>query len=118
MKIFASIFILLLSLAGMQAQTAPTGVWNTGEDNTLVEITKVGGSYVGKLISSDNPDAKIGNLLLKDLKSVGGEWKGQLYAPNRGAWYEATVEAKGDRLVIKVGSGFMSKTIEWAKDKP
>ncbi|MDP5171916.1 MAG: DUF2147 domain-containing protein, partial [Bacteroidia bacterium] len=91
MKMFASIFVLLLSLAGLQAQTAPIGVWNTGEDNTLVEITKVGGSYVGKLISSNNSDAKIGSLLLKDIKSVGGDWKGQLYAPKRGTWYEATV---------------------------
>lgn len=115
MKTIASIFVLLLSLAGLHAQTAPAGVWNTGQDNTLVEITNVEGRYIGKLISSDSPDAKIGNLLLKDLKSVGGVWKGQLYAPKRGAWYDATVEAKGDRLIIKVGSGLTSKTITWTR---
>ncbi|MDX1907206.1 MAG: DUF2147 domain-containing protein [Bacteroidia bacterium] len=115
MKTFASIFILLLSLAGLQAQTAPAGVWNTGQDNTLVEITNVEGRYVGKLISSDSPNAKIGNLLLKDLKPNGGAWKGQLYAPKRSAWYDATVEVKGNRLVIKAGSGFTSKTVEWTR---
>ncbi len=115
MKYLASLFFLLLSVASLSAQTSPAGVWNTGSDNTKVEITEVDGSYVAQLISSDNADAKIGKQLMKGIKLDGKEWKGQIYAPKKGEWMDATLTPKGDLLEIKVGSGFMSKTLKWKK---
>lgn len=117
MKIIASIFsFLLLTSLSLQAQKAPIGVWNTGSDNSQVEITEAEGNYVGTLIASDNPKAKIGKALLKDFKAVGKKWKCQLYAPKRGEWLDAKLEEKGDKLLITVGSGFMTKTLEWTKE--
>jgi uncharacterized protein (DUF2147 family) len=116
MKIITVIFALLLSVASLSAQMAPTGVWNTGTDNSQVEITEAEGHYVGTLIASDNAKAKIGKQLLKDLKPDGEAWKGKLFAPKKGQWFDATLKEKGNLLLITVGSGFMSKTIEWTKE--
>lgn len=116
MKTIVSFFFsLLLSVGSLAAQSAPTGVWNTGNDNSKVEITEVDGNYVGTLISSDNTKAKIGKQLLKDLKPDGDAWKGKLFAPKKGKWLDATLQEKGNQLLIKVGSGFMSKTLKWKK---
>ena len=117
MKMFASIlFSLFLSIISLHAQTAPTGVWNTGTDNTKIEIAEADGSYVGTLISSDNEKAKVGKQLLKDIELDGETWKGKLYAPKKGKWIDAVLEEKGEELLITVGSGFMSKTLEWKKE--
>jgi len=116
MKIIASLFFLLVSITSLSAQTAPTGVWNTGSNNTKVEITEVEGSYIGKILSSDNTDAKIGKQLLKGISFDGKAWKGKIFAPKKGEWMDATLTPKEDVLEIKVGSGFMSKTIEWARE--
>lgn len=116
MKVFVSVLCaFLLSIISLQAQKAPTGVWNTGSDNSQIEITEVDGSYVGTLISSDNAKAKIGKQLIKDLESDGKTWKGKLFAPKKGKWLDATIQEKGNQLLITVGSGFMSKTLEWNK---
>jgi len=116
MKFTLSLFILLLSAIGLHAQTTPLGIWNTGTDNALVEVKEVEGRYVGTLISSDNPEAKIGKVLLKDLKPAGKGWKGKMFAPKRGEWFDATLKPKGDVIAITVGSGFRSKTLEWTKE--
>ncbi len=116
MKIMVSMLFLLLVGASLHAQTTLTGVWNTGTDNSQVEITEVDGRYVGTLIASDSPDANIGNVLLKDLEPSGKGWTGKMFAPKRGEWYDAKLQSKGDLLLITVGSGFMKKTLEWTKE--
>lgn len=72
MKWITSLFFLLLSALSVSAQTTPTGVWNTGTDNSQVEIKEVDGRYVGVLIASDNPQAKIGKLLLLPTFTISG----------------------------------------------
>lgn len=116
MKFIASLFCLLLSIASLSAQTTPKGVWNTGRDNTLVEVKEVNGSYIGTLISSDNPKASIGKVLLKDVKPAGKEWTGKMFAPKKGEWYDASLQVKGDILEFTIGSGFRSKTLEWVRE--
>lgn len=107
---------ILLSTLTMNAQQAPTGIWNTGKDNTKIEIAEVNGVYEGKIVASDNAKAKIGKLLIKGVQLVDGEWKGKLFAPKRGEWMDAVLKEKGNQLLITVKAGWMSKTIEWAKD--
>ncbi len=114
MKI-ALMFFALLSTLTMYAQQSPAGIWNTGKDNTKIEIAETNGVYEGKIFSSDNAEAKIGKRLLKDVKSVDGAWKGKLYAAKRGKWMNAVLEEKDDQLLITVKAGLMSKTIEWTK---
>ena len=113
-------FCILFSTLTMNAQQSIAGIWNTGKDNTKIEITAVNGVYEGIIVSSDNAKAKIGKILLKDIQSVGGKWKGKLFAAKKGKWMDAVLEEKGSQLVITVSAGWMSKTIEWIpyKDTP
>ncbi|MEO0898090.1 MAG: hypothetical protein AAFY71_16895 [Bacteroidota bacterium] len=106
---------LLLSTLGSYAQQSIANVWNTGENNTKVEISEVDGVYEGKIISSDNKEVNVGKTLLKEIKSVDGEWKGKLYAPKRKEWLDATLKEENQQLIIQVSKGWVSKTIKWSK---
>ena len=91
MKIIVSVSFFLLAIIGLNAQTSPIGVWNTGTDDTKVEIAEADGSYVGSIVSSGNSKVKIGKQLLKDIKVDGKGWKGKLYAPKKGKWFDAVL---------------------------
>ena len=96
-------------------QSQLNGNWNTGEDNTVIEITESAGEIVGKIKSSDNTKATIGNVMLKDIKKNGTNWEGKIYAAKRQAWYDAVIIQKGNILEIEISVGFLSKTVEWKK---
>ena len=115
MRIVVMCFLLISSLS-MSAQQSIAGIWNTGKENTKIEITEVDGLYQGKIISSDNEQAKIGKLLLKDIKSVRKGYKGKLFAAKKGEWMDAELKEKDNKLSITVSAGFMSKTVEWFKE--
>jgi len=91
------------------------GAWDTGEDNTIIEITEIDGKTTGKIKSSDNPKAKIGNVILKEVNKNGRIWVGKIYAAKRQEWYDAEITQKGDVLEIKINVGLFSKTVEWKK---
>lgn len=116
MKKTISLFVLLLSIGSTFGQTAPTGIWNTGTDNTKIEIIDINGTLTGTVLSSDNEQAPIGKVLVKNLAADGEVWKGQLFAPKRQEWFDATFEEDGNILEITVGSGFMSRTVEWTRE--
>ncbi len=99
----------------MNAQKSIQGTWHTGEDNTLIEIKEVNGVCNGELLSTNKADAKIGAVVLKDVKATGSKWKGKLYSPKKKDWFDAEFETKGEKLIITVKSGFMSKTVHWTK---
>ncbi|MEL6255001.1 MAG: hypothetical protein AAFR87_23540 [Bacteroidota bacterium] len=115
MKIIVMCFLLISSLS-MSAQQSIAGIWNTGKENTKIEITEVDGLYQGKILSSDNDKAKIGKLILKDIKSVRKGYKGKLFAAQKGEWMNAELKEKDNKLSITVSAGFMSKTVEWFKE--
>ena len=77
---------MLFSTLSMHAQLV--GTWNTGNDNTKIEITEVNGAYEGEIVSSNNAKAPIGSKLLKEVQLVNGEWKGKLFAAKKGEWMD------------------------------
>ena len=97
------------------SQSNLTGTWNTGEDNTIIEIIEIDGKPNGKIKSSDNPKAKIGNVILKEVNKNGRIWEGKIYAAKRQEWYDAEITQKGNVLAIEISVGFFSKTVEWKK---
>ena len=109
-------FCILFSALTMHAQASLTGTWNMGKDNTKIDIKKDNGVYEGRVVSSDNANVKIGNLILKDVKSFGGKWKGKLYSPKKKEWFDAVLKVEGKKLLVTVKSGLMSKTVEWTKE--
>ena len=114
MKIGITFCMLCFALT-MHAQSI-AGVWNTGQENTKIEITENNGVYSGKIISSDNAQVKIGKQFIKDVNFAGGEWKGKMYSPKKDKWYNAVLEAKGGQLLVTIKSGWMSKTVTWKKE--
>jgi uncharacterized protein (DUF2147 family) len=108
--------ILALFSITLFSQSDISGTWNTGDQNTLVKIEKVNDVYVGKIVSSDNSKAKIGAKLIKDVKLKNNKFKGEMYAPKKGEWYDAEFTKKGSILEIEISAGFMSKTVEWTKN--
>lgn len=110
------LIFLMLAAGSLHSQTTLAGIYNTGNENSKIEIAEVDGVFSGTLISSDNENARIGTQLLKDVKPDGDGWKGTMYAPRKQEWYDATLEMAGDVLEITVGSGFLSKTVEWKRE--
>ena len=110
-------FFMLVSALHLSAQQSIVGSWNMGSDNenTVVEITETGGVCQGTIASSDNAKAKIGNTILKEIKADGDAWKGKMFSPKKGKWYNAVFEEKGGNLMVTVKAGMMSKTMEWKK---
>ncbi len=115
MKSIFLMTIFSLIVSSLFAQSDITGTWNTGDQNTHVKIENQEEVLTGKIISSDNPKAKPGSLLIKEVKLKRGKWKGQLYAPKKEEWYDAEFTKKGNKLEIVISVGFMSKTVEWTK---
>lgn len=113
------ITILLLTLFNVtsyaQSEYNLAGEYIIGEQNTIVKIVEQDNVYSGKVIASESPKAKIGNLMVKELKQTKGKWKGKVYAPRRKKWIDAEFTPKENSLEIKVKVGFMSKTMEWKR---
>jgi len=107
---------MLFSTLWAHAQQPIEGTWNTGKDNTQIEITEANGIYEGKIHSSENENAKIGKRLLKDIKLIDGEWKGKLFAAKKGEWVDATLKEEEGKLLVTVDVGWTSKTIKWSRD--
>lgn len=111
MKTGLLFFAFLLSTLSIVAQQSIDGIWNTGRDNTTIEIIK----SEGKVNSSDNSNAKKGSVILKDLKLESGKWMGKMYVPKKKDWFDAVLELKGTKLLVTIKSGWTSKTVEWTK---
>ncbi len=116
MKNLYLILLTFFTFSTMSAQSL-VGIWETGEDNTIIEITEENNVVSGKIFSSENSEVKIGKQILKDVKFNEGEYKGKMYAAKKEKWYDAVLKTKGDELEIKIKVGFMSKTLKWNRSK-
>jgi len=115
MKKTALLFLIAFTAFTASAQEAIEGLWNTGTQNTIVEIKPQKDELKGFIQSSDNSDVEIGKLLIKDIEKKGKVYEGQLYAIKRSRWVNATFKPNGDRMTVTVSVGPRSKTIEWVK---
>ncbi len=114
MKNFILIIFALCSYL-MFGQSNLTGTWNTNDENTIIEIVKSKNLIIGKVKSSNNPKAKIGQIILKDLTKNGNTWTGKIYAPKKQEWYDVVITPKNNVLELEISVGFFSKTLEWKK---
>jgi len=117
MKILSSILFTIFFVSSLVAQDFPKGIWLTGEENTKIETYQKEGDWYGKIVSSDNPKAKIGNDILRGFIKEDGLWKGKLFAAKRGKILDAVIEPTKDVLNITVSAGFFTKTLEWKREE-
>ena len=108
------LFALFITL-GLSAQDFPKGVWLTSEENTKIETYEKEGAWYGKIVSSDNPKAKIGKDILRGFKKENGQWNGKLFTAKRGKILDAVIEPQKEALNITVSAGFFTKSLVWKK---
>ncbi|MBN2893734.1 MAG: DUF2147 domain-containing protein [Bacteroidales bacterium] len=121
MKNFKSmILVTVLSLFSITvfSQTGISGKWNTGDQNTIVEIKLEDGVYNGKIISSDNTEVEHGKIILKEVTPKKNSWSGKIYAIRRGEWFDTEISISGNKMKLEMSVGFFSKTLEWTKHNP
>ena len=118
MKTRTSVIGLCLFIFAPFALADLEGLWNTGKENTIITIHQEDGNMLGEIVSSDNPKAKPGTNLIKDLKKDGEVWKGRLFAPKKRKWVDATFTRQGDNLNVLVKVGFSSNSVDWKLVRP
>jgi uncharacterized protein (DUF2147 family) len=116
MKSLVTLTLVATMAFNLSAQTNLTGVWKTGEENTKIKLYKHKSGFIyGKILSSDNSKAKIGKVIIKNVKYENGKWTGKLYSPKRNTWYKAQFTPSKSKLKIKLFVGWTTKTIQWKK---
>jgi hypothetical protein len=109
------VLLVTTSLIHAQSRSPLDGIWNTGQQNTNVEIIYNEGIASGRIVSSDNEKVKIGLVMLKDLKKTGDAWKGKIFSLRRKKWFDVLIRPAGDELNLQISSGFHSKKVQWVK---
>ena len=111
-----SFLVLVISFFSfaLAAQADITGKWETGEDNTIVEITEKDGVYKGEIFSSDKEGEEIGRQMIKDVKLDKGKFKGKISPPGMG-WKNVEFEREDNTLKVKVSVAFIKKKFKWTK---
>lgn len=104
---------LLLATVSVNAQQSIEGIWNTGKDNTEIEIKK----DEGKIYTSDNENATLGKLIIKDIKMNNNTYKGKLYIIRKDRWVDALFVPNGNSLTVTISAGWQTKTLQWRKVK-
>ena len=117
MKKIRCLIVALGFITSLSAQEFPKGIWLTGEEGTKIETYQKEGAWYGKIVSSDNPKAKIGKDILQEFKLKDGQWQGKLFAAKRGKILDAIIEPTQGVLNIKVSAGFFSKELAWKKEE-
>lgn len=143
MKWFYGFMIGVILLFGINAyaQTADSliGQWYTEEERSVVEISRCGDLYCGKIIwlkypkddtgkdkvDVHNPDEVLKNRpllglqILKDFKYKGAnEWAdGKIYDPKNGKTYSCKMTLEGNTLKVRgfVGFSLLGRTAIWTK---
>jgi hypothetical protein len=107
--------IILLSSTSLFAQFTLEGIWITGEENTKIEILQLNNKWIGRIKSSGNKSAEIGQIILRDLKKADVKWTGKIYAFKRKEWYDVEIFPAKSSLRLVISAGFLNKTIKWNK---
>lgn len=112
--------ILIISYSFIFAYFVPNkplsveGVWNTNKDKTKIEIKSSLNGIEGRIIESQNKNAPLGKLIVRDLKPINKQsYHGQLYSLKYNRWVNATFTRKQSQLLIHVSTNFQSVHLSW-----
>lgn len=108
--ILLALFISLTALS----QDEIVGTWDTGRENSIVEIYENNGELFGKIISSDRAEV-VGKINLKNLQNKGDHWEGELFVFKRRSWYDVAIHKENETLFVVISIGFFEKEVEWPK---
>ena len=100
---FVCITIATIALA-QKATDNFVGKYKT-EEGVVITITKTATGFIGK----DHEN----NIVLKDVKFDGKEWKAIVYNPKKDITATCELLLENNKLKIVAHKGFLSKTIYW-----
>lgn len=113
MKVITLVFALFIA-APLFAQAFIEGRWDTGEQQSTVEISTTAQGITGTIVSSDEPRV-VGKKNLRNLKKVDDHWEGEIYAFKRERWFDVEIEERGDQLELNISVGFFSTQRTWTR---
>ena len=108
------LFCILICSTWTNAQTSITGNWDTGKENSIVEIHENSGELFGKIISCDRAEV-VGKINLRNLEKKGDHWEGELYVFKRRSWYDVSIHEENDTLYLVISVGFFEKEVQWPR---
>ncbi len=115
MKIVTLIISIIFSTLALSGQKSILGKWDTGVDNTIVEIKMVGDEIQGLVLSSSNAKAATGKVILDDIKQVKDKFQGKLYVTKKDRWVDTEMIPSDGMLSIIISAGWQKKTLEWKR---
>ena len=110
------VFVALTLFIGLSAfsQNEIVGKWDTGKENSVVEIYEKSGELFGKIISSDRAEV-VGKINLRNLENKGDHWEGELFVFKRRSWYDVSIHEENDTLQLVISVGFFEKEVQWPR---
>ncbi|MGB1552007.1 MAG: DUF2147 domain-containing protein [Schleiferiaceae bacterium] len=110
------VFVVIALFVGLSAfsQNEIVGKWNSGKENSIVEIYEDSGDLFGKIISSDRAEV-VGKINLRNLQREGDHWEGELFVFKRRSWYDVDINEENDTLYLVISVGFFEKEVQWPR---
>ena len=115
MKYIALILVTSLFSFLSPSENNIKGKWNTGVENTIIEIYKTSNGFQGKVISTDKTEIKKNQVVLRNITQKGGVWKGEFYIPTFGMWLDTKLQPRPKEMEVTVYTWLMSKTKTWKR---
>ena len=109
----AATFLFICNLC---AASDLSGFWQHPKDPVWLDINESLGT--GIAVRNDDDPSSVGFAVLKEVVAgpKQGQWSGQVYVPQLGAYKQVTVTLPdANTLKMKVKIGFISRSVEWAK---
>jgi uncharacterized protein (DUF2147 family) len=109
----AATFLLICNVS---AASDLSGFWQHPKDPVWLDINESLGT--GIAVRNDDDPSSVGFAVLKGVVAgpKQGQWSGQVYVPQLGAYKQVTVTLPdSNTLKMKVKIGFISRSVEWAK---
>jgi uncharacterized protein (DUF2147 family) len=116
-----AVVALLTGSALAQAQDI-TGIWNRGDGNARVSVTRCGQAYCATNIWIRDPSSgeKVGHVLVMNIKPQSDVvLVGSAYDPQRKLSLSATVSVNGNQMTTQgcVLAGMICKSMQWTRVK-
>ena len=116
MKKVSYLFFLIFSFQSVHAQDQLTGNWQTGKNNTVIEIRTVDNELAGFIVSSANENVTPGTQIIRNLIKKEDGYVGELYAIRTNQWVDGYFEPAGQTMRVTVSMGLMSKKLDWIRE--
>jgi hypothetical protein len=103
--------VISAHLFAQDKQDQIIATWQTREAH--VEIYKVDERFIGNPINSEGERNQ--QIELLNLEYENGKWIGKIYSKGRDRTWDVVCEIKGDKLLLAVDAGRMSRDLEWTR---